>query len=434
MRQPTRTLVAALATTLLVVACTGATSPPTESPAGSTAPATAAPTATPAEPVTITYFTFSAAPDHLEDLDAIVQAFEQKNPNISIEVQTAAYADYFTKLQTQVAGGIAPDTFELNYENSVAYANSGALLDLSPLSAADVDFDSTVYYPRAHEVFQADGKQFGVPEQFSVVLLFYNKDLFDAAGVEYPNPSWTWADERAAAEKLTDPANGIWGHFQPIQFFEFYKVLAQNGGSFFSADQTRATFNDAKGVEAASWLIDKVGKTMPGDAFGPDQDSALFKSGKLAMWHTGIWLFPSLMEAPFAWDVSVEPGNVRKAHHFFANAVVASATTEHPAEAWAWLRFLTSSPEAVKVRVDASWELAAVSDQSLFAPYLSQSPPDNREAVFDALSDIVTPPVIEQQSQMQDIVTQALEKARLGQMSVQDALNEAAAQVDALLR
>jgi len=435
MRSLSRVLAAVAASAILAGGCAGAAAPSPSADRASQAPASSSPPAAsaPAEQVTLTYFTFSAAPDHLKDLDAIVQAFVQKNPNISIEVQTAAYADYFTKLQTQVAGGSAPDTFELNYENSVAYASSGALLDLAPLAAADSDFNPSVYYPKAYEVFQADGKQFGLPAHFSDVLLLYNKDLFDAAGVAYPTGSWTWKDEQGAAEKLTDKAKGVWGEFQPIQFFEFYKVLAQNGGSFFNADQTKATFNDAKGVEAANWLIDKLDKTMPSDAFGPDQDSALFKSGKLAMWHTGIWLFPALKDAPFKWDVSVEPGNVQKAHHFFANAVVASASTKHPAEAWAWLRFLTSSKEAVNVRLEASWELAAVADQSLFGPYLSQTPPDNREAVFDALADIVTPPVIEQQSQMQDIVTQALEKARLGQMSVQDALNEAATQVDGLL-
>ena len=83
------------------------------------------------EDVTLSYFTFSAAPDHLEDLDTIVAAFEAENPNINVEVQTAAFADYFTSLQTQLAGGSAPDTFELNYENFVTYARSGALLDLS---------------------------------------------------------------------------------------------------------------------------------------------------------------------------------------------------------------------------------------------------------------------------------------------------------------
>lgn len=436
MRTLSRALAAAAAAALLVGACSASatTSPSSAADAASSAPSATSAPATPAAPVKLTYLTFSAAPDHLKDLDAIVQAFEQKNPNISIEVQTAAYTDYFTKLQTQVAGGSAPDTYELNYENFVSYASSGSLLDLTPVATADASFDPAIYYPRAYQVFQADGKQYGVPESFSDVLLFYNKDLFDAAKVAYPNATWTWQDEQTAAEKLTNTATGVWGEFQPIQFWEFYKVLAQNGGAFFNADKTQATFNDAKGVEAANWLIGKVGKTMPSNAFGADQDSALFKSGKLAMWHTGIWLFPALKDVPFNWDVSVEPGNVTKAHQFFANAIVASATTAHPAEAWAWLRFLTSSDAAISTRLAASWELPAVADQSQFGSYLSQTPPANRQAVFDALSNIVTPPVIEQQTQMTDIVTKALDKARLGQMSVQDALNEAATQVDALLK
>src|SRR6476660_4650477 len=75
----------------------------------------------------ITYFTFSAAPDHLKDLDAIKTAFEAENPGITVDVRTAAYADYFTALQTQIAGGNAPDTFELNYENFYTYARNGAL-------------------------------------------------------------------------------------------------------------------------------------------------------------------------------------------------------------------------------------------------------------------------------------------------------------------
>jgi multiple sugar transport system substrate-binding protein len=429
------TFLAAIAA--LVVACTGGGSatptPPASTPASTPASSESANPSSSAEQVKLTYFTFSAAPDHLKDLDAIVAAFEAQHPNIQIEVQTAAYADYFTKLQTAVAGGTTPDTFELNYENFVGYASAGTLLDLTGPSGADATFAASTYYPKAYGVFQRDGVQYGLPESFSDVLLYYNKDLFDKAGVAYPTADWTWKDELAAAEKLTDKASGTWGDFQPIQFFEFYKVLAQNGGSFFSSDGKSVTFNDPKGVEAASWLIDKVGKVMPDNAFGSDEDTALFKAGKLAMWHSGIWQFATLKDVPFAWDVQVEPGNVQKAHHFFANAVVASANTQHPAEAWAWLRFLTSSPEAVKIRLDASWELPAVADQSLFTSYLSQNPPANRAAVFQALDAIVVPPVIEQQSQMQDIVSGALDSARLGQVPVQQALDDAAQQVSALL-
>jgi multiple sugar transport system substrate-binding protein len=81
----------------------------------------------------------------------------------------------------------------------------------------------------------------------------------------------------------------------------------------------------------------------------------------------------------------------------------------------------------------ASWELPAVADQSQFSSYLSQTPPANRTAVFKALDNIVVPPVIEQESKMQDIVSKSLEKAKLGQESVKQALDEAAQKVDALL-
>ena len=420
---------------MFATACGGGTSSSSAPPAGTQASTPASsPSTNPspsAEAVKLTYFTFSAAPDHLKDLDAIIKAFQIAHPNITIEVQTAAYADYFTKLQTAVAGGTAPDTFEMNYENFVTYASAGSLADISSQAQAT----ASAYYPKAYAVFQADGKQYGLPESFSDVLLFYNKDVFDKAGQTYPTADWKWADELAAAKKLTK--GGVWGDFQPVQFFEFYKVLAQNGGQFFNADKTAASFNDAKGVEAASWLIDKANKdkVMPTTAqMGGQDDTAMFKAGKLAMWHNGIWQFSGMKDAPFKWDVSVEPGNAVKAHHFFANAVVASAKTAHPDEAFAWLSFLTSSPEAVKTRLDASWELPAVADQSQFSSYLSQTPPDNRKAVFDALSDIVVPPVIEQQSQLQDTVTKALEKAQTGQATVQAALDDAAKQVDALLK
>src|SRR5947199_4780432 len=123
-------------------------------------------------------------------------------------------------------------SFGLKYENFFSYQSAGALLDLSTQATKASGFRASVYYPRAYGVFQANGKQYGVPESFSDVLLFYNKDLFDAKGVSYPTASWTWSDELTAAQKLTDSSKGIWGDFQPIQFFEFYKVLAQNGGDF----------------------------------------------------------------------------------------------------------------------------------------------------------------------------------------------------------
>lgn len=386
-----------------------------------------------AEEVTLSYFTFSAAPDHLEDLDAIVTAFEAEHPNVQIEVQTAAFADYFTSLQTQIAGGSAPDTFELNYENFVTYARSGALLDLGPYIGGD-GIDPERYYPLALEGFTDEGTQFGLPATFSDVVLIYNRTLFDEAGLDYPTADWTWDDELAAAEALTDVDAGVYGTFQPVSFFEFYKALAQAGGEFFDADGN-AVFNSEAGVAAAEWLTSKPGTVMPtlADIGGtPDFDTSLFISGKLAMWHNGIWQFTGLNESGVDYDIVVEPGNVQKANAVFMNGAVVSAGTDHPDEAAVWIAFLTGSPTTVETRLASSWELPAVADEAAFASYLEITPPDSREAVFDALDNIALPPVIERQQEMQDVVTQALERLVADGVDVQEALDDAVAEVDSL--
>ncbi len=378
---------------------------------------------------TVRYLNFSANDGHEEDLEAIAAAFEDENPGIDVQIETTPYADYFTKLQTAVAGGTAGDAFELNYENFVSYQASGALAELT-------DVESDNYKPSLLDAFARDDKQYGLPESFSNVVLFYNADLFTAAGVDLPTDDWTWADEQAAAAALTDPAAGVWGDYQPISFFEFYKVLAQSGGQFLTDDGTASAFNSPEGVEAATFLVGKSGATMPTEADGagtPDFDSNLFKEGKLGMWHTGIWMFGGMAEAPFAWDVVVEPGNTQNASAMFTNGAVVSAASENKEAAQKWVEFLTSSDVMVDTRLETSWELPPVADESRLAPYLDQGAPENRQAVFTSLDATVLPPVVERQQEMQDAVDAELTAAAAGRKSVEQALADAQKAVDALL-
>lgn len=380
--------------------------------------------------VTIRYVNFTANGGHEADLDSIVTAFEAENPDVNVEVQVLPYADYFTALQTAFAGGTVADVVDLNFENFVTYAANGALAELT-------DVDPTLYAPSLLDAFTYDGTLMGVPQQFSNVVLIYNKSLFDDAGLDYPTSDWTWEDARAAAEVLTDRDAGIWGDYQPVSFHEFYKALAQSGGQFFNEDATEATFAGPEGVEAATWLVEKSGTTMPTEADGagtPDFDTNLFREGRLAMWHIGIWNFTPLAETEgLDWDIAVEPGNTTKASALFADGVAVASSSDNREAAQRFAQFLTSSDAAVETRLASSWSLPPVADTARLAAYLDQTPPDNRQAVIDSLDAVVLPPVIESQQEMQDIVSEELGNAAAGRKSVEQALQDAQDRVNALL-
>ncbi len=160
----------------------------------------------------------------------------------------------------------------------------------------------------------------------------------------------------------------------------------------------------------------------------------LFVQGKLGMVVTGIWMFAMFQDAPFAWDIELEPGLANKGHHFFANGVSVAAATEHPAEAAAWAQFLTGSEEAATLRVETGWELSALDQPEYFEAYLAQEVPANREAVFAALESPITPPVIERQNEMQDAIGELLTAVAIGDLDAQTALDMAKDELDALIQ
>jgi multiple sugar transport system substrate-binding protein len=381
-------------------------------------------------PVTITYTNFISNDGNEENLQTIVDAFEKENPDITVEVTTLPYGDYGTALQTDLAAGTVSDVFDIEYSNYASYQANGVL---APLTVANPD----AYRQSLLEAYSTDGTSYALPSSFSDVVLYYNADLFDAAGVEYPTNDWTWADEKAAAEKLTDQAAGVWGDHQPISFYEYYKVLAQNGGEFLNDDKTAVAFNTPEGLEAAEWLVNKSGTVMPTIDQGqgtPDFDTNLFKDGKLAMLHTGIWVFGAVADVPFTWDIAVEPGNTEQASAVFSNAIGVSATSEHIEAATKWAEFLTSSDTMVTARLDSGWELPPISDEAKLATYLDKGAPANRQAVFDSLDGIALPPVVaEGQTEMQDILGEELIEAQAGRKTVQEALDSAEERINAVI-
>lgn len=382
------------------------------------------------EDVTITYTNFISNGGNEENLQTIVDAFEDANPGITVDVTTLPYADYGTALQTDLAAGTVSDVFDIEFANYAQYQANGVL---APLELSD----PSVYRASVLDAYATDGTQYALPSSFSTVVMFYNSDLFEAAGLDTPADGWTWADVESAAEALTDETAGVWGAHQPVSFYEFYKVLEQNGGSFLDDSGTTVAFNTPEGVEAAEWLVGKSGTVMPTIEQGqgtPDFDTNLFTDGKLAMLYTGIWMFGAFADVPFGWDIAVEPGNTQQASALFSNAVGVSSGSDYIEAATKFAEFLTSSDVMVDTRLAAGWELPAISDDAKLETYLTLGSPDNRQAVFDSLENVALPPVVASgQQEMQDIMTEELVEAQAGRKTVEEALASAEERINAAI-
>lgn len=379
-------------------------------------------TETTEEAVEITYANFNASGGNEETLQKMYEAFHEEYPNITVNIETIGYDDYFTQMQTRVAGGTAPDCYELNIENFAAYANKGVLAELTGI-------DTSGYNATALNAFSVNGKQYGVPGNFSNVVLIYNKDLFDQAGVAYPTDDWTWDDAMDACEKISALGDDIYGIYQPITFNEFFKVAAQYGGGVLNADKTEFTINSEENLKAATMMISKVTDTnvQPTEAqMGGMGDWDLFESGRLGMIPTGIWAFNTFADAcDFNWDICVEPGGTQKATHFFSNALVVNADSDKKEAAATWINWLASSDTSAQMRIDAGWDLPAISNEEVLSGYLKLTPPENRQAVFDSLNYLTVAPIIEDYSLMSDIITGKLSLAAGGEITVQEALDQA---------
>lgn len=384
---------------------------------------------------TLNFLTFTPGDEHLEALEELIADFESHNPDIRINYTFVPYGDYFVRLQTDFASGNPPDVFELNYENFVTFASRDTLLELDGfLDQERRDF----FYDAALDAFGFNGAQYALPISFSTVVLFYNKDMFDAAGIAYPDDDWTWDDVVAAGLALTNADKRIWGYAQPVQFWEFYKVAAQAGGGLEVSPEVR--IDTPENRRALQFLVDNtlvhgIKPTLAEMSGLGDTD--LFASEQLGMIVTGIWMFDFFIQnASFDWDIAVEPGDSKKATHFFSNAAAISSSTNHPEEAFLWVEYLASNQKTVDTRIERSWELPALSldHADVLATYLNEPVPANREAVFRSLEFAVNPPVVENQPELQDIMNTELEAAELGLKTVEQALGDAQRRIEELMR
>ena len=213
---------------------------------------------------TITYAMWGDTTE-LANQQKIVDAFRALNPTITVKVTVADWDSYWPKLQTDLAGGNAPDVFLMDGPLFADYQTRDQLLDLSPLIARD-GFDTTQLADLAVKDFTgADGHLYGLPRDLNTIALFYNKTMFDAAGLPYPDATWDWAKLVEVATKLTKTSGAKttqWGFYTETSDMENYwsSLVWQAGGDILSADKKTVVIDSDQAAAGIQFLQDLIYK------------------------------------------------------------------------------------------------------------------------------------------------------------------------------
>lgn len=226
-----------------------------------------------------------------ESIQKTIDGFNKVYPDIEVEIQVTPWAEYWTKMEAAAGSGNLPDIITMHTNEFEKYAKAGALAELEDLNTVDENFSYENYEEGITNLYVYDGKHYGVPKDKDCVVLVYNKDIFDAAGMEYPTGDWNWDDLYNAAEKLTDKDNGIYGFNAYNNEQEAWgNFLYENDGGFIDEEKKVSLLDSDKSIEAMEFFMDMNHKFSPSKEMLAETDViSLFASGKIAMQPIGNW-------------------------------------------------------------------------------------------------------------------------------------------------
>lgn len=260
--------------------------------------------------------------------------------------ETASYQDV---LITELTAGTAPDVFWIPGTDIARFAKLGLIRNLADLAAADETYNEGDFYPQQmeHLTYSLDDQDalWGLPRDASAFVIFFNKDLFDEAGLAYPTEveTWDWDTFYTSAEEIAALGEEIKGFGMNAWWANWGYFVNAAGSSFFNEDYTACGMDNeatVTGLKFAAQLFQE-GIAVP---WGEDSEPP-FLAGNVGMFINGRWATPGVVaNADFAWDVvNLPAGPGGESNWLFWGAYVVNANTEHPEEAWDLVMKLTST-------------------------------------------------------------------------------------------
>jgi multiple sugar transport system substrate-binding protein len=333
---------------------------------------------------------FWGSPEEAATHQSVADAFMELHPEIQIEIWHQPWADYFTKLQTLWAANDAAAIPDVMFLFPVpSYAKDGVLEDLtSYIEASDYNLDD--YWPGLLDSAMYEGGLYGFPRDIGLEVLYYNKDIFDEVGVEYPTEEWTWDDLLAAAEQLTvvESSGRVSRYALGMEGGKYQLWVGQNGGSILDdmSNPTTCTLDQPEAVEGVKFFADMMNNNYAMRDANLSQaggDAAVFQSGQVAMIIQNASRVSAFNAAGMNYDVAVVPipeGGQRSAGAGGA-AWTMSSTSDNKDAAWTFLSWLQSTDGGQAIYTASGEILPALVSTAKSDAFLgSDQPPANREA------------------------------------------------------
>ncbi len=326
----------------------------------------------------------------------VVDEFEKRNPDLRVELMMLPWSDYHRKILTMFAAGSKLDAMRLANSYFPQFMEKGALLPLDEFIKRDkkeIDLDD--FYPEALMGGRGeDGRVYGLPVDIAGWAIYYNRGLFEKAGLPYPDESWTWETLLDVAKKLTLDLDGDgridqYGVYIKAKMGVIELLAGQSGATILNGDNSKCTFNTPEGRAVVQLLHDLVvkHKVVPPPEFRADQD--VFAAQKVAMVMLMRGDVTGLRQSlAFDWDVGPVPKWPGKEPRALIvggfNPWVISSKTELPDESWRFLKFFAGK-EASENMAKTGRFVPARKSVAESPAFLDTSPPEHNVYFLDLI-------------------------------------------------
>lgn len=329
-------------------------------------------------------------------LEEIMKDFTEAT-GIKTEIQVVEWGSYWTLLEAGASGGEMPDVFWMHSNEAVRYMANDILLDITDKIAESDKLEMDKFPEDIKEMYQWNDKTYAVPKDVDTIAIWYNKDMFDEAGIEYPDGSWTWDEFYDIAEKLTKEDGSQFGFAaNPSNEQDTWmNIIYSMGGSVLTEDN-KSGFDDPNTIKAMNFVDKCIKNVMPPAATMSETGTdVLFSSGKVAMISQGSWMVSGFKDNEYIVehaDVARLPKDAetgRSVSLYNGLGWAASANTSMPDEAFQLIEWFGTKDMQQK-QADLGVTMAAYEGMS--EGWVKSTDAFNLQPYLDAMEDIVFRP------------------------------------------